>query len=376
MELRAQIEYGLVCGLSLVLLGLGFDSKAAVDEQMNEAKETLSDVERSYREGLAELFSINKNVRDMAQRRHELNLKMMEHEARVRWTAQDLDDLQSRTDLRRERLGKRLRSIYQSRYRKGIEWLFSARSPVELERNQRFLKKLAIDDYRALKRLLVDLRHVREKRKELEKLVARLIRMQKNVKSQEQDLARQLTHRSQRLAELKKIKSTQLTKIKSLRALEPQLEANYSFYEKQGGLNPPVVGRLVRQYGAYVDPQNRFRLLHKGHFYAVDRGQEIHAVFDGKVAVAGKVPGYSSLVLLDHGDNYYSVYAYASKIRVREGQTVKAGEIMGTTGIGSPLFGPGLHFEIRHFADAIDPSPWIKESVVKAQASTSPGGEI
>jgi septal ring factor EnvC (AmiA/AmiB activator) len=52
-------------------------------------------------------------------------------------------------------------------------------------------------------------------------------------------------------------------------------------------------------------------------------------------------------------------------VKVREGEKVREGHVVAVSGGISPLFGPGLYFEIRHFTDAIDPRPWIKESVIK-----------
>lgn len=377
LELRSQNQYGLVCGLALtVILTTAVNIFAEVEEKIQETRDNLSDVERSYREGQAELFSLNKQIKESARRRHDLNMKLMEHEAEVRANAQDLDELESRTDSRRLRLNRRLRSIYQFKNRKGFEWIFSSKSPIELERNHRFFKKIAVEDYRALKQLIVDLKEVRRKRRSLEGMVGRLMKSQKAVRSQESQLQSQMQTRSMRLVELKKIKSTQMDQLKQLRSQVQDGQAlNYAFFEKQGALSPPVTGRLVREFGAYVDSKDRFRLMHKGHFYEAGDGHPVKTVFDGKVVVAERVPGYDNMVLIEHGDNYYTVYAYLRKLYIRKGQPVFAGELLGTSGGRSPLFGRGVYFEIRHFADAIDPKPWLKDSEVKVAAQDSQGGE-
>ncbi len=105
--------------------------------------------------------------------------------------------------------------------------------------------------------------------------------------------------------------------------------------------------------------------MHKGQFYKVAPGVTIHSVAEGTVAMAGTLPGYGKTVIIDHGDNYYSVYAFNQSLKVREGQKITEGTILAVSGGSSPLFGPGLYFEIRHFTDAIDPHSWIKDSVIK-----------
>jgi septal ring factor EnvC (AmiA/AmiB activator) len=87
----------------------------------------------------------------------------------------------------------------------------------------------------------------------------------------------------------------------------------------------------------------------------------VSAVAAGRVEVARDLPGWGTTVVIDHGDHYHSVYASCARIKVREGDEITSGQLIGFTGERSPLFGPGLYFELRHFADAIDPRTWIKD---------------
>jgi septal ring factor EnvC (AmiA/AmiB activator) len=112
--------------------------------------------------------------------------------------------------------------------------------------------------------------------------------------------------------------------------------------------------------------------MHKGMFFAAKANSQVTCIAEGTVVLAGSLPGYGKSVIVDHGDNYYSVYAFASQLKVKEGAKIKEGETLALAGGVSPLFGPGLYFEIRHFTDAIDPRRWIKEPIIKtAKRSTS-----
>ena len=85
--------------------------------------------------------------------------------------------------------------------------------------------------------------------------------------------------------------------------------------------------------------------------------------------MATLLPNFGRTVILDHGDSYYSVYAFVSQLKVHEGDQVREGDVLAVSGSYSPLFGPGLYFEIRHFTDAIDPKPWIKDAGMKTANS-------
>ncbi len=338
--------------------------------QIESTRAGISEDERRQRETLSNLFIINKKVREIARRQERLNQKLLQQEATVRTSAQDVQRLELRKDGQRGTLNKRLRQLYQERDQNGFYWLFSAQTPVELERNHRFLRRMADSDHRQLKVYLSDLVELRRKRAALKEQVTHLAQMQKEAMAQEKELGVQLHEKARLLSDLKKSKDLKLTELKDLREKTTGAgdALDYAFFERKGALRPPVETRYTREYGTYVDPQFRFRLTHKGLFYSTTR-TEVRAIYKGRVAFASDLPGYGSAVIVDHGDNYYSVYAFAGKLKVREGSRVSEGDVIALSGEGSRLFGPGLYFEIRHFTDAIDPRPWIKESLIKTADS-------
>lgn len=341
-----------------------------VMDQIQNTRAIISEDERRQREALSHLFVINKKVKEIAQRQESLNQRLLDQEATVRSLAQDVQVLETHAEKHKGMLNKRLRQLYQERNRDDFHWLFSAQSPVELERNHRFLRRMIDSDHRQLKIYLSGLHALIVKRAELKNMVGHLAVMQKQASRQEQELGDQLREKSKFLAELKKSKDLKLSELQGLRNQHSELNGvlTYAFFERRGLLKAPADAPIAREYGTYVDPLFRFRLTHKGLFYSITDQTEIHAVYSGHVVFASRMPGYGKTVIVDHGDNYYSVYAFAAKLKVSEGDDVKEGEVVAVSGQGSPLFGPGLYFEIRHFTDAIDPRPWIKDSVIKTAA--------
>src|SRR5665213_437874 len=336
-------------------------------DKIQVARESISEDERRQREALSHLFLINKKVKDIAQKQERLNEKMLSQEASVRSMAQEVQELEGRADQHKGMLNKRLRQLYQERNQDDFHWLFSAQSPVELERNHRFLRRMIDSDHHQLKIYLSALQNLQQKRAELKTLVAHLAGLQKQVQAQEHELNAQMREKSNFIADLKKSKDVKLIELKGLRNQHGDLAnaLNYAFFERKGVLRAPVDLPIAREYGTFVDPVFHFRLTHKGLFYSAGKSTEVHSVFQGRVVFANRMPGYGKTVIVGHGYNYYSVYAFASQLKVREGNKVTEGDLIALTGPSSPLFGPGLYFEIRHFTDAIDPRPWIKDSVIK-----------
>lgn len=101
-------------------------------------------------------------------------------------------------------------------------------------------------------------------------------------------------------------------------------------------------------------------------------GDNVYAVADGIVEKAGPGAGYGNVIYINHANQYSTRYAHLSKMMVKAGQSVKAGQViglMGKTGIGS---GTHLHFEVRVKGVAVDPKPFLMtDNVVTYNPPTS-----
>lgn len=97
---------------------------------------------------------------------------------------------------------------------------------------------------------------------------------------------------------------------------------------------------------------------HTGIDIALNTGDKIYAAFDGVVRVAKFNGGYGNMVLIRHYNNLETLYGHMSKILVKPGQIVKAGDVIGLGGSTGRSTGPHLHFECRLLYACFDPE-WI-----------------
>lgn len=130
----------------------------------------------------------------------------------------------------------------------------------------------------------------------------------------------------------------------------PSPDAHAGFRSLKGRLPFPIAGR------AEVNRVNR------GGGPAVElvaaSGTPGRSVSAGRVAFADRQEGYGLIVIVDHGDHYFSLYGSLGSTDVHAGDTVPSGGRIGTVGSidGSP---PRLYFELRHNASTLDPGPWL-----------------
>jgi murein DD-endopeptidase MepM/ murein hydrolase activator NlpD len=123
------------------------------------------------------------------------------------------------------------------------------------------------------------------------------------------------------------------------------------FAASRGRLLFPVAGR------AEVRPARRDGVDGPGVEIRAAAGTVVRASFAGRVAFADRYGPYGRIVILDHGDHYYTVSGNLDAIDVKIGQDVGAGDRVGT--VGDDGQGSMLYFEVRHGSQAVSPAPWL-----------------
>ena len=95
--------------------------------------------------------------------------------------------------------------------------------------------------------------------------------------------------------------------------------------------------------------------VHRGVDISVPDGTPVRAMEDARVRFAGAMRGYGQVVWLDHGREILSVYAHLQEVLVREGQSVRRGDVVARSGRSGNASGPHLHFEVWRGGRVTDP---------------------
>ncbi|MBI5375801.1 MAG: peptidoglycan DD-metalloendopeptidase family protein [Candidatus Schekmanbacteria bacterium] len=96
----------------------------------------------------------------------------------------------------------------------------------------------------------------------------------------------------------------------------------------------------------------------RGIMISVSKGDVVQSIFGGKISFAGPFKEYGNLVIVDHGDGYYSVYGFNGNIFVKEGQNIFTGKILGKINLDTGGSGK-LYFEINHRGEPQNPIEWL-----------------
>ncbi len=137
---------------------------------------------------------------------------------------------------------------------------------------------------------------------------------------------------------------------------------NYSsfenFAELKGELNWPVkYAKVGRDFGENKNSKTKTVTLNYGIDIVAKKDKNVHAVAEGIVSAIEWIPGYGSVVIITHRDNYRTVYGHLTDINVLEGNKVNSGDIIGK--VNDSLEGSILHFEIWNERNYQNPEDWL-----------------
>ena len=182
-----------------------------------------------------------------------------------------------------------------------------------------------------------------------------ILQQARNHKQQAQQALVQLIDQDQ--SRLKQAQQNQRAIKKLLGKLQKNSNAvGGAFATQKGSLTWPVKGKLLNRYGSAKNGSST--IAWDGVSIRAARGSDVRAIYPGNVVFSDWFQGYGWLLIIDHGNEFMSLYAHAESLHKNVGDAVKQGEkiaIVGDSG-GAPQ--PSLYFEIRRQGVPVNPAEW------------------
>lgn len=342
-----------------------------VEVVQTEEQKKSSALQEKQREILEDIYRMTSRQRHLATKKSEQLARREELEADVADLQQDIQEVSEQILNLRKKIIVRMRNLHRVSAPTIFQSFFGAHDLAEMDRNARIMYKISKADveqlrtFRGLKNLLS------EQQNKLETKIVEFEKTQKKIDKQEgaikktyaaqMELLRRLSDQDRSLLDkLQEIKKKNRGLLGAKEAVAAPIFQG-GIYEKKGTLELPTQGLVSRRFGLLRINAPKIRVYNKGWFISTAPLKDIVAVHKGQVAYVGPLEDYNQVVIVDHGDNFYSVYANLSETLVQVGQDVEAQMILGQTG-QSRLYGAGLYFEMRHFSQSEDPAEWFKNS--------------
>lgn len=158
------------------------------------------------------------------------------------------------------------------------------------------------------------------------------------------------------LAKLDTLSETQSRRFDTVVALVKQQGAAVRQIPSVQPVDNGKLTGMVASFGRRVHPFYKVLRMHTGVDYALPVGSPVYATADGTVrTIKRSERGYGNMIVVEHGALYSTSYAHLEKINVRQGQSVRRGDVIGEVGNTGLSMAPHLHYEVLYRGEAVDP---------------------
>jgi len=353
-----------------------------IQAQAREKREAAKKLEGREKNEMVRLRRTERDLGSARKRLRQLRNRGKQLDRQLDVTRADLE--RSEHNLRNQQalLSRRLRGIYKYGVGRELEFLLSPRSFAELLSRWDFLVMVAEQDRILLEDVMAKKDLVAANKKRLESNIEDIQRNERRTDAQSRKLTRLREERASTVASIQSERKSyeeaaaELEKTaQALRTLLARLERErkarqagrapvpYSgdFPKGKGQLDWPVRGELVGRFGQEKHPRWGTVTLNNGIDIKASIGTPVRAVARGRVDYVSEDFGtYGQIVILNHGDGYYTLYGHLSDISVSVGQEIAPGQAIGSSGETGSLKGPILHFEVRQGGSPLDPMDWLR----------------
>jgi len=374
----------IICRITLIFILLLL-FKAPLWADLQESRDQLKQIQQRIENAQIDLRQKKKSElrysRELALLKRTLQRldgRITELKKEQRQLQQEADQQQRQIDAGKQtlrKIGRRLEKRLVALYKEGevgpLKILFSADSPTELVQQYHYLTRVLEHDQGLLGEYRLAVEAQQQRKQELERLQqektalledeqqqrdvaadgrrlqARLLQQVKQEKNQlHQELA-QLQESARRLQGL-------VSRLQE-EAVAPAPSIKIGSFDK-GRLEWPVSGSILISFGTQKDRSLGTYYESNGIEVAVPPGSAIRAAADGEVVFADWFKGYGNLLIVNHPGGFHTLYAHADSLNKSLGDVVKAGEVVGKSGLNGR---DSIYFEIRKNGAPVDPLSWL-----------------
>jgi len=312
---------------------------------------------------------------EQAKRRRErihLREQITERRKEIKMLENELGDL-------RTLLAQRLEALYKFGRQAYSNVLISAQDVRGLQHQWIYLRALAEEDSKLIKSFLERqqkeaqiagelaraeaqlselVARISLEKEEMEKVRREQVALLQNIHNKEEmyeDYMKELAAVSRELKE----KIEELQKKTNNGGMGVQ-QLKGGFASKKGALPYPVPGEVVSRFGPKQHKKFGTKIRSNGIEIATEPLSPVVAVYGGQVLYSEWVKGYGKVMIIDHGEKYYTLTAHLAEVLRAAGEIVKSGETIGYAGY-SPFEEQGgrVYFEVRHLSKALNPEEWL-----------------
>ena len=287
--------------------------------------------------------------------------------------------LKKRTEISKNYVSRRLVAAYKINLLGEMNVLASAESINEFFYKKIIMKRILDYDRKIREQFIKDMAVQKQMLNRIDAQKKEKLSLEQVLNSQISIMSRENEKRTKILGNIKNKKKLRLAAIEALKQTAAELDHKIRSFAKmpdqpskkventlpetfsslKGLLKMPVKGKITRFFGRHKKSSGKTESFKAGIDIKADRGEPICSVYNGQILYSSWFKSYGNMIIIDHGNHFYTVYAHAEELFKSKGDYVKAGEVIATVGDTGSMMGPELYFELRHHGKPVNPLEWI-----------------
>lgn len=372
----------LAGALSITLPSIAQDSQASESEQqaqLEELKQTIEDLKKELddvkgdRNGLLKDLETNEtDISDLLEKIDKIKAELGDQEQALNQLNSDRQLLAQEQNSQKKHIAQQVRAAYQLGGQSNIKLLLNQDSPEAVTRMLRYHDYFLSARTEKLADYLLNITKLNNIEPKIIQTKTTLKKNQENLQSRYADLSKAQKSRKNNLARLEKSISNKdsqlqqlakdrqgvekvLGEIRKASGSRPFYSSTTSFSSLRGKLPWPTKGKIAHRYGS---DRIAGKLKWDGVLIRANEGSPVQVIHNGRVIFADYMQGYGLLIIVDHGDNYWSLYAHNQVLTKNVGSLVKAGDKIAQVGNSGGQNRAGLYFQIRKNGETTNPGKW------------------
>ncbi len=348
-----------------------------LQKKIAESKKKATKAKKKHGSVLKNIEQLDKRLYRTKKERNRIDKKIKEKDKELAKLSLDIDELEHHLHIHGNAVAARLRILYIEGRTGYLKTLFTSETFADAAHRMDYISWVAQREHVLVRQFQENLTNLQRLKDQQAQGRESLLALKGETQNTIQEISGLKKKKRTVLVSLSKEKDTHERTVEDLKrsaeqvdsllkALDQRFKLAQSQRRKKPGKRPslgsflwPVKGKVVSFFGKQKHPTFDTYITKKGIEIQAREGSPIRSVSAGKVVYADWLKGYGLVVIVDHTNGFYSLYAHASKLLVAEGNAVTMGQMIGHTGETGVTKDDTLYFELRKGTTPIDPLKWL-----------------
>lgn len=343
-----------------------------IRQRIGKTSRTLEEKKRAEETAISDLKKVERSLERMTSRVANISIELEQLTVRIGRAESDMGKTGAQIEGLSGLVKKRLVALYKGGETPLTQTIFTPRPAAEVSADFKYLHRIVQHDRELLGGYQLRLNHQNQNLQQLASLRQEQLRLMQEMEKERRDMVLVAKMKEDLLLRVRKDKNSLSRQLSELQGRAKRIDGLIRNFEtsrnrepaapgtlfsgQQGRLSWPVTGRVRIPFGNSRHPDLGTPYQSHGIEIEVTGDLPVRSIWSGKVVFANAFKGYSNLLIIDHGDGYYTLYAQTASLTCKVGDKIGQGQVVARTDGDSGRF----YFEIRKGGTPLDPKKWLE----------------